>query len=155
MVLENMSRSQKYPQDLSLNRLLCEVSFLKSEVSTFIPGDKQLQNCTALDVLKILSENNLRSQFENCHTALRIFLMFPVSVASNERPFSKLKLIKNYLRSTMSQDRLSNLSILSIESERAEKLSFKEIISEFARNKCRRIKLSTSEMQETGGDTFN
>nr|CAI5858450.1 unnamed protein product [Callosobruchus analis] len=36
----------------------------------------------------------------------------PVSVASCERSFSKLKLIKTYLRSTMGQERLSGLAIL-------------------------------------------
>ncbi len=48
-----------------------------------------------------------------------IFLTIPVTVASAERSFSKLKLIKNYFRSTMSQEKLSTLSILSIENELA------------------------------------
>jgi hypothetical protein len=39
----------------------------------------------------------------------------PVTVASAERSFSKLKLLKNYLRSTMTQDRLNGLAILCIE----------------------------------------
>ena len=39
------------------------------------------------------------------------------TVAFAERNFSKLKLIKSYLRSTMSQKRLSKLAILSIENE--------------------------------------
>ena len=38
-----------------------------------------------------------------------------VTVASAERSFSKLKLIKNYLRSTMTQERLTTLSTISIE----------------------------------------
>ena len=54
-------------------------------------------------------------------TVFKIFLTLPVTVASAERSFSKLKLIKNYMymRSNMSQDMLSGLSILNIENERA------------------------------------
>ena len=48
---------------------------------------------------------------------LRIFLTIAVSVATCERSFSKLKLIKNYLRSSMSTLRLRNLAILSIEQQ--------------------------------------
>jgi hypothetical protein len=35
--------------------------------------------------------------------SLRILLIIPVTVASAEKSFSKLMLVKNYLRSTMSQ----------------------------------------------------
>ena len=54
-------------------------------------------------------------------TVFKIFLTLPVTVSSAERSFSKLKLIKNYMymRSNMSQDMLSGLSILNIENERA------------------------------------
>ena len=46
----------------------------------------------------------------------------PVTVAGGERAFSKLKLIKNYLRSKMSQERLNGLAMLSIEHKLAKKL---------------------------------
>ena len=65
-------------------------------------------------------------------SAFKIFLTIPVTVASAERSFSKLKLIKNYLRSTMSQDRLSALSVLGIENERARHLNLPEIVKQFA-----------------------
>jgi len=44
-------------------------------------------------------------------------LTIPISIASAERSFSKLKLIKSYLRSTMSQQRLKGLALLSIEKD--------------------------------------
>ncbi len=44
-----------------------------------------------------------------------IAVALPVSNASCERSFSALKLIKTHLRTTMTDDRLSNLGVLSIE----------------------------------------
>lgn len=74
----------------------------------------------------------------NTVVAYRIMLTLPVSVASGERSFSKLKLIKNHLRSTMKQDRLNGLSIISIEYELAETISYDDIIDDFASKKARR-----------------
>ena len=56
-----------------------------------------------------------------------------------EMSFSKLKLIKSYLRSTMSQERLSGLVILSIEKEMLTELECKNLISNFASQKTRKI----------------
>ncbi|XP_050919588.1 uncharacterized protein LOC127137146 [Lathyrus oleraceus] len=47
----------------------------------------------------------------------RILLTIPVTVASAERSFSKLKLLKTYLRSTMSQERLNGLALIAIEND--------------------------------------
>jgi len=46
------------------------------------------------------------------------------TVASAERFFRKLKLVKNYLRSAMSQTRLDDLARLNIESSIARRLDF-------------------------------
>ena len=45
---------------------------------------------------------------------------------------SKFKLIKSYLKSTMSQERLSGLAILLIEKEMLKELKYKKLISNFA-----------------------
>ena len=71
--------------------------------------------------------------------SLKLYLTAAVSIASCERSFSKLKLIKSYLRSTVGESRLSALSILPIESDLVETLFFDNIIFEFASMKARRI----------------
>jgi hypothetical protein len=70
--------------------------------------------------------------YQNVTTALRILLTFPVSVASSaERSFSKLKSIKNYLQSTMGQERLGGVALMSIEKDITATLNAKDIISRF------------------------
>jgi len=64
----------------------------------------------------------------------------PVTVATAKRSFSKLKLIKTYLRNIMQDDRLSGLSVLSIENAEARKLDVSKIIDDFASRKARRRK---------------
>ena len=63
-------------------------------------------------------------------------------VASMGKYFSKLKLIKSYLRSIMSQEilkRLNNLIILSIEKDLVSELEYKHLISDFISQKARKI----------------
>ena len=58
-------------------------------------------------------------------TTLLLFLSIPVTVDTAERSFSKLKIIKSYLRNSMNQDRLSNLALLAIEHHAAENSNLK------------------------------
>jgi len=51
----------------------------------------------------------------NAYISYRIILTIIVSVVLTKKSFSKLKLIKCYLRSTMSQQRLNILALLFIE----------------------------------------
>ena len=77
--------------------------------------------------------------YPNDWIAYRILLTMPVTVAYAERSFSKLKLIKSYLRSTMSHERLSGLAMISIEKDMVEKLDYSSLISTFASKNARRI----------------
>jgi len=72
--------------------------------------------------------------------ALRIFLSIPVTTAACERSFSKLEVIKNYLRSTMNQNLIRRLVILSIEKNLVDQISFDDVIDDFAAIKARKVK---------------
>ena len=58
----------------------------------------------------------------------RVILTIPVTVASLEQNFSKLKLLKSYLRSTMTQERLNDLAMIAPESDMLEKIDYESII---------------------------
>ena len=59
-------------------------------------------------------------------------LTIPVSITSTERSFLKLKLIKSYLRSTMSQQRLNGLALLSIEKDFLNEINYDNLKDNFA-----------------------
>ena len=91
-----------------------------------------------VNLLQWMAECKLQENVPNLIIDIRIYLTLAVSVASCERSFSKLKLIKTYLRSTMGQNRLTNLAILPIEREQTESLDFDEVIDQFASTKSRK-----------------
>lgn len=101
-------------------------------------GETNVNNGDPLDILNFILSNNL--SFPNFEIILRILLTIPVSVASGERSFSKLKLIKNYLRTTMSQERLVNLAMISIENDVSDELEIPDIMNKFINIKLRKIK---------------
>ena len=55
----------------------------------------------------------------------------PVSSCACERSFSTLRIVKNYLRSSMKGDRANDLMILGIHATRSKKLDLNEVINRF------------------------
>lgn len=65
-----------------------------------------------LEALNIIKNTDRKDLFTILWIALYILLIFPVTVASSECSFSMLKLIKTYLRTSMTQKWLTLLVIL-------------------------------------------
>ncbi|CAI5658458.1 unnamed protein product [Oreochromis niloticus] len=112
---------------------------LAMEMQNFPPLPSK--NMTNMELLTFLHEKKLAEIYPNMWVALRIFATLPVTVAAAERSFSKLKLIKTYLRSTMMQERLSGLSIISINHVVSNQLSYDDVVDDFAARKTRRVRL--------------
>ena len=76
--------------------------------------------------------------FPNAEVLLKFFRTIPLSSASGESSFSVLKRVKNYLRSTMGEDRMNDMAILYIEKDIFNQINTDKVIDEFAKNKARR-----------------
>ena len=81
----------------------------------------------------------MQDTFPNVAIALRIYLVLMVTNCSAELSFSKLKLIENCLRTSMTQGRLFNLAIMSNESVILREIDFTAIIGDFAVAKLRKV----------------
>ena len=64
-----------------------------------------------------------------------------VSNSTGERNFSKLKLAKNYLRNSLTQEKLSGLALLSLESCLLKEIHQERIINIFSKNKKLKINI--------------
>lgn len=124
-----------YPNDLGpelTNELVQLASFAKQSCNL---------QCQPVETFlyEFLITNDMRSTFPNAEIALRIYLSIMVSNASGERSFSKMKLIKNRLRTSMTSDKLVNLTLLSIENVILKEICADDIIDSFLQRKPRRM----------------
>ncbi|XP_025207826.1 52 kDa repressor of the inhibitor of the protein kinase-like [Melanaphis sacchari] len=121
-----------YEKDISsdFTRQVLSIKEILTDSLSKIKSIKELAKC--------ILENDLGSLYKDVLTACVIFTSLPVTVASAERSFSKLKIIKNYLRNSMAQDRLTNISILNIERNRTQDLNINQVIDNFANKKARK-----------------
>lgn len=76
--------------------------------------------------------------YPNVFRLLKILSSLPISVASAERTFSCLRRLKTYLRSTMTEDRLSSLALLNVHYK--TEVSETDVLTEF-KKKNRKIVL--------------
>ncbi|KAK5645202.1 hypothetical protein RI129_006502 [Pyrocoelia pectoralis] len=131
---------QKYNNDLN-TELSEELLHLRSIHYSNLFSNRD--TIKPIDLLNKILELKLEMLFPNVIIALRIFRTIPVTVAQAERSFSTLARIKNVLRSTMYQQRLTSLGTHALESSLARKSNFDQIIDNFANIKARKVALNS------------
>ncbi|XP_052619686.1 uncharacterized protein LOC128126032 [Lactuca sativa] len=94
----NEGFTSKNVSDVDSSELFSELKVLKMT----LPNDIN----SAVEILEFVKAVDC---YPNTFIAYNILLTIPVTVASAKSSFSKLKLLKNYLRSSMSQERLNGL----------------------------------------------
>jgi hypothetical protein len=127
-----------YENDIDADELISECKFAKNFFSANISPLEQSSHSSMY--LRIVQED-LRNLFPNIEIILRIFLSMFITNVSGERSFSKLKYIKDELRNRMTDDKLNEFSLMSIENEILGSLNSDEIINEFILMKNRKINM--------------
>ena len=98
-----------------------------------VPANKPSDIAQTLDITNQLL-------YPNIYGALVISLTLPVSIARAERSFSTMRRLKNYLRSTMTTDRLTGLALLNVY-RHTYHISYDDVVNSFAAKKNRRMDL--------------
>jgi glutamate/tyrosine decarboxylase-like PLP-dependent enzyme len=79
--------------------------------------------------------------FPNIHVLLVIACTLPVTTCENERSNSQLKLLKTYLRTTMSEERLSAVAMMKIHRRMVNNLDLDKLVLAFSNKHPRRMAL--------------
>ena len=88
--------------------------------------DRQM---TALEIFEFVTQGDCYPS--TSIIAYRILFTMPVTMESIENSSSNLKSLKNYLRSTISQERLNELTILCIKKRLLDEIDIDTIIDDF------------------------
>ena len=126
---------QLFPPDTTIDPFA-----LESEFSNFL-SHAQLTN-QKLDSMSEAAKfsEKWKSAFPLTNKAYRLLLTAPVTVAKDERSFSRLKLIKTYLRTTMTDSRLESLILMSCKKDLTDSIDTDYIAKVWAELKSRRIR---------------
>ena len=117
--------SQDNSSDVEINDFFSELKVLQVTLPDSL--------MSAPEILKFVMDADC---YPNISVAYRILLTIPVTVATAKRSFSKLKLLNNYLRSTMSQERLNGLAMCTIEKDILDTVDHNTVLDDFASRKA-------------------
>lgn len=144
--LENKTVSEEAFESLKHNYSdYFEFSALRSELSVIYNTSEGLNKNSASELWKSLKVCGLYQAFPEVLKLCELVVTIPATSASTERSFSALKRIKNFIRNSTGQERLSALGLISIEKELVQKYAretnfYDEVIDVFA-TKSRRMVL--------------
>jgi len=143
---ENLSRNEimteiKTLMSLYENEFDFDAEYFVEEFIQFrsliISTNDKNTTITPSNQMKFINNMQISHTFQNVETRLHIFLTMPVTNSTGERSFTVLKIIKNRLRSSLGQEMLDALGILSIKNDITASINFDEIIDAFAEKKVK------------------
>ncbi|VVC46294.1 HAT, C-terminal dimerisation domain [Cinara cedri] len=134
---------QKYVDDTIKAYPFLNKSKLQTELELIYKRTDFRSITGAVNLLQFIIDNNLEQIFSETFKLIRIIATIPMTTAEAERSFSTLKRIKTFLRNTTAEERLTALTMLSIEQKMVNQIpNFnEEVITVFMKKKDRRIDL--------------
>ena len=121
---------EMYSEFLDLEVLSTEIKLWKRKWT-----DKLQKDCPNSAIEAYIKCNS--EYFPNISFLLKLLATLPVSTSTPERTFSTMKRIKDYLRNSTGQERLTGLALLSV--HRRIKINPDDVIDRFAKEKKRML----------------
>jgi len=113
--------------DVNYTRLMRQLAVLRDAC-----GQNKIK--TVRDITKYLKSSfpSLhREIFSEVSLLVRLFLVIPATSATAERSFSTMRRLKNYLRSTMTTERLNSVMIMNVHKDMLDELDDATTVDEF------------------------
>ncbi|KAJ9548729.1 hypothetical protein OSB04_021272 [Centaurea solstitialis] len=132
------STTLMYPVDFTMNERAC----ILGELKVFYYSAKEDERFAKLDgmghLARLMVETGKDLSFPLFYRILKLALVLPVSTATVERCFSKMKLIKADLRNRMGDEYLNNAMVCAVERETFDEVTNEDVMERFKNMKDRR-----------------
>jgi hypothetical protein len=126
------SLKESYPEKFDFSKLKAELIVVYS--------NSNLREKTLPELLLTLGKDkSLQDAFKETYKLCQLIYVLPSTSANAERAFSAMRRVKTYLRTTMSEERFSNVTFLAIEKDLVGKLYstgkpfYDKVIEEFTK----------------------
>ena len=121
-----------YGDDIDRQKLVAQLAILQSEFK----GEHVKCLNDIVEFLKVQTAP-MQALFSEIVTLTRLLLVMPATNAVSERSFSAMRVIKNYLRTNASQNRLNHTMLLFVHKDLTDKLDVLKVAQQFV-DKCGR-----------------
>jgi len=133
ILLESLEElTDKYPE-LSYAELKRELPMLPSILKQQTEVKEFISFHLILEGVKCVPATSL-NLIPNTVVLIKLVMVLPSTAASSERSFSALRRLKTYLRSTMSQKRLSHVGVCHVQNEYCKAVCIKDVVNSFILN---------------------
>ena len=92
----------------------------KTQIKDLCLENADIKRENFVTVLQLISKYNLQTAYPNLYNLYKMLVTLPIGSTKCERSFSRLKIVKNRLRSSMGQPRLCALMLISVEREQLQ-----------------------------------
>ena len=130
-----------YSGELNLERLKLQLMMLPDLLKAANETEPiTIRKVTSIGtIIDLMTMNSFSQSFlSEVNALLRIYLTVPMATATAERTFSSLRRLKTYLRSTMTQIRLNNITLTYTHRDRLERVDLTDIAKKFISSNERR-----------------
>jgi hypothetical protein len=119
-----------YGDDLDAYRLSAQLQCLEN-LRKGTPDNNNDQHKNVGHIISCIGACSVKTMIPQVVLMCKLYLLHPSTTATPERTFSKLRMLKSYLRSTMTQHRLNALLMLFIYKNKVDKMDLKKLVNDF------------------------